>query len=206
MTRALMGGATGALNGTRDEVAALHHPVELRLREGRAIRQLLDELSAQRATLVALGNHGHSRAAGIVLGSVVTAMLHEAPCSVLIAHPSGPTDTPGDGQVVLGFDGSHNARHALEVARELAARRSLHLHVIVAAGDPHHSTVPGWRTFLGATAVTEEPEAAVQALVDASVRASLLIIGSRHLRGVLALASVSERVAEQARCPVLVVR
>ena len=56
------------------------------LREGPPIRRLLDELRTEQATLVAVGSHGHSRAAGIVLGSVATAMLHEAPCSVLIAH------------------------------------------------------------------------------------------------------------------------
>ena len=40
------------------------------------------------ATLVAVGSHSHRRAAGILLGSVATAMLHEAPASVLIARES----------------------------------------------------------------------------------------------------------------------
>lgn len=46
---------------------------------------LLNE--AQRATLLALASHGRRRAAGILLGTVAARMLHEAPCSVLIARP-----------------------------------------------------------------------------------------------------------------------
>ena len=43
---------------------------------------------AEGADLVAVGTHGGSRAKGILLGSVATLMLHEAPCPVLIARPS----------------------------------------------------------------------------------------------------------------------
>ena len=35
-----------------------------------------------------VGSHGQSRAEGIALGSVATHLLHEAPCSVLIARPT----------------------------------------------------------------------------------------------------------------------
>lgn len=179
------------------------HDTEVHLREGPPIRRLLDELRAEQATLVAVGSHGHSRAAGIVLGSVATAMLHEAPCSVLIAHAAAIAD----GEVVVGFDGSGGARRALGVARELAGRLSLGLRVIVATGDPHPPG-PGWsREELGAEpAVTEDPRPAVEALTGASDSARLLILGSRHLGGVMALASVSERVAHRASCPVLIAR
>ena len=179
------------------------HDAELHLREGPPIRRLLDELQAEHATLVAVGSHGHSRAAGIVLGSVATAILHEALCSVLIA----PSEPSRDGEVVVGFDGSGGARRALAVGLELSKRLSLQLQVIVATGDAHPPG-PGWsRAELGAElAVSEDPRTAVEALTDASRSARLLILGSRHLRGVMALSSVSERVAHRASCPVLVVR
>jgi nucleotide-binding universal stress UspA family protein len=45
-----------------------------------------------------------------------------------------------------------------------------------------------------------------QALVEASREADLLVVGSRGLRGLKALGSVSERVAHEASCSVLVVR
>ena len=85
LDRALMSDAQAGFDRVQVEIEPLHDS-ELHLREGPPIRRLLEELRSERATLVAVGSHGHSRAAGIVLGSVATAMLHEAPCSVLIAH------------------------------------------------------------------------------------------------------------------------
>ena len=189
-----------------DQAQAEIQPVrdaELHLREGPPIRRLLDELHAERATLVAVGRPGHTRAAGIGLGSVTTAMLQEAPCSVLIADVS----ERADGELVVGYDGSGGARRALAAGRELSERLSLTLRVIVATGDAHPPG-PGWsRRELGSElSVAEDPRPAVEALIDGSRSARLLILGSRHLRGVMALASVSENAALRATCPVLVVR
>jgi hypothetical protein len=55
-------------------------------------------------------------------------------------------------------------------------------------------------------ALIEDPRDRVEALLDTSASCGLLILGGRHLRGVPALGSVSERVAHRAVCPVLVVR
>jgi nucleotide-binding universal stress UspA family protein len=57
-----------------------------------------------------------------------------------------------------------------------------------------------------APGLEERPGKPVAELVAVSGDADLLVLGSRGLRGVKALGSVSERVGHQARCPVLVVR
>lgn len=182
-----------------------YHPAELHLHEGQVLTSLLGEVQAERATLVAIGSHGHSRAAGIVLGSVATAMLHSAPASVLIAHGA---ETPDAGDIIVGFDGSGDSARALAAGQELAERRGLTLRVITATGDPHP---PGPASSSGVSgpglpAIEKDPRGAVDALVDASTSAGLVVLGSRHLSGVRSLSSVSERVAHHARCPVLVVR
>lgn len=179
------------------------HDAELHLRGGTPIGRLLDELHAERATLVTVGRPEHTPTAVIGLGSVTTAMLQDAPCSVLIASAG----ERADGGLVVGYDGSGGARRALAVGRELSERLLLTLRVIVATGDAHPPG-PGWsRQELGSQlTVAEDPRAAVEALIDASRSARLLILGSRHLRGVMALASVSENAALRAHCPVLVVR
>jgi nucleotide-binding universal stress UspA family protein len=191
--------AKNALDRAQAEIQPLHD-AELHLREGPPIARLLDELSTERATLVTAGSQAHRRAG---LGSVATAMLHEAPCSVLIAH----TADTGGRDVVVGFDGSGGARRALAVGRELSERLSLTLRVRVATGD---SRAPGagWsREELGPDLdVVEDPRPAVEALTEASPMARLLILGSRHLPAALALWSVSEQAAQRATCPVLVVR
>jgi nucleotide-binding universal stress UspA family protein len=176
------------------------HDVELHLREGPPVGRLVEELRTERATLVTIGSHANRRGG---LGSVATAMLHDAPCSVLIAH----TDDADDGEVVVGFDGSGGARRALGVGRELSERLSLRLRVLVATGDAHPPG-PGWsRAELGPDIdLIEDPRTAVEALTDASSAAGLLILGSRHLPAALAVSSVSEQAARRAGCPVLVVR
>ena len=176
------------------------HDAELQLREGPPIGRLLDELLTERATIVTVGSRTNGRAG---LGSVASAMLHNAPCSVLIAH----TNDPGDGDLVVGFDGSGGARRALAVGRELSERLSRKLRVLVATGDAHPPG-PGWSgADLGPDIdLIEEPRTAVEALKNASSAAALLILGSRHLPAALALSSISEQAVQRATCPVLVVR
>ena len=191
--------ANAALTRAQADVQPFHN-AELQLREGPAIDRLLDDLLTERATIVTVGRRANDRAG---LGSVASAMLHDAPCSVLIAH----TVNAGDGEVVVGFDGSGGARRALGVGRELSERLLLKLRVLVATGDAHPPG-PGWsRAELGPDIdLIEDPRTAVEALTDASSAAGLLILGSRHLPAALALSSVSEQAAQRATCPVLVVR
>ncbi len=174
---------------------------ELHLRCGAAAQRILEELHGESATLVTLGPG--SGGAGAQLGAVTAAVLHEAPCAVLIA---GERPLTGAG-VVVGYDGSGAAQRALAVAGELARRSARELRVLVALGDPGSPGHGWWRGELGAELdVHEDPQTALSALVQASSGAELLVLGSRHLTGALAHRSVSEHVAAQARCPVLVVR
>ena len=176
------------------------HDAELQLREGSPVGRLSDELLAERATLVTVGSQATG---GAGLGGVASAMLHDAPCSVLVAH----ADDADDGEVVVGFDGSGGARRALAVGHELCDRQSLKLRVLVATGDALPVGLEWPRDELGpGIDVTEDPRSAVDALTDASRAARLLILGSRHLPVALALSSVSEQAARRATYPVLVVR
>ena len=200
--------AEDALDQTQQDIAAFHD-ADVILREGRPISRLLDELTAERATLVAVGSHGQSRAAGIALGSVATAMLHEAPCSVLVAHASALGDVRTGREIIVGYDGSGAAQRALAVGRELSERLTVKLRVIVATGGAMIAPELPWlaEDLEPNVAVTQDSRPPADALADASASAGLMIIGSRHLPGVLsALLSVSERAAHRAHCPVLVVR
>ena len=97
-----------SLDTAQREIEALHD-AELHLREGPPIQRILDELHTEQATLVTLGASARGPAATLKLRSIATAILHDAPCSVLIAHD----DLADDGDVVVGFDGSGAARRAL---------------------------------------------------------------------------------------------
>jgi nucleotide-binding universal stress UspA family protein len=143
---------------------------------------MLAEIERTQAALAVVGCRGYSRPVGIARGAPATTLVHEAPCSVLVARE---TDAPDEWPrtIVAGRNGSEESDRAVAVARGLAARLDARLYVITAAGaDP------------------------VTVLAEESETADLIVVGSRGLQGVLALGSVSERVAHEARCPVLVVR
>src|SRR5918994_4068530 len=93
----------GALHRARAE-AEPQHVLDGKLVEGDPLHALLGEIARCDATLVVVGSHGLSRATGIALGAVSTHLLHEAPCSVLIARGSVHADWPR--RIVVGIDGS----------------------------------------------------------------------------------------------------
>lgn len=175
---------------------------ELRQLHGLTVEALLEEIERTQATLLVIGTHGHRRLAEIVLGGVAGELLHRAPCAVLVARRV-PDLHAFPREIVVGVDGSQQAELALAVARTIASRRHSRVRQVVACG--------GKRINLGVIArrhprIDAVDAAPVPALVEASACADLLVVGSRGLHGVRALGSVSERVAHEASCPVLVVR
>lgn len=138
------------------------------------------------------------------------------------------------GDVVVGFDGSRNATVAVRWAASEASRRGSQLHVI---SSGYHPGMPYW-VGVPATVLPGSIELATQervaegrrvaasilpddhiethavssgaatALVAASIRAGLLVVGHRG-QGAFAtalLGSVSAAVVRDAACPVVVVR
>jgi nucleotide-binding universal stress UspA family protein len=150
-----------------------------KIARGRAWEVLLDEILQEHITLVAVGSHGAGRARGILIGSTATELVHKAPCSVLVARKP-LKDFPSS--IVVGVDGSKEAAVADAVAAAIAERFGAELERLENLRHP------------------------VSGLVDAAIEAELIVVGSRGLHGVKALGSVSERVAHEARCSVLIVR
>jgi nucleotide-binding universal stress UspA family protein len=185
----------------RAKIAAGPH-VSTRLLEGVPWSAVAKTAADERVDLVAVGTHERSRAAGIVGGSVATYTVHEAPCTVLVARSSEfPERFPRS--ILAGFDGSEGGASALALARRLAEETGAKLRILAAAGgyklelDPVREAAPD---------AVVDYRAPVDALVEESDLADLVVVGSRGLHGIAALGSVSERVAHQAKSSVLVVR
>jgi nucleotide-binding universal stress UspA family protein len=169
---------------------------------GYVVDALIREIEQTKATAIALGTHGHWRATEILIGGVAGELLHDAPCSVLIARrPPSPSGFPRS--IVAGIDGSAEAEAALAAARQLATRFDAALRVVTAldAKDVDLARVRRAAPFVDV--VDQHP---VDALVAASHDSDIVVVGSRGLHGLQALGSVSERVAHEAACSVLVVR
>ncbi len=191
---------TGDADEALDEAVALFDDRAARRRiDGFVTSALLAELRDFDATLVAFGSPDHRRTGDILLGGAAGELLHKATCSVLVARPCDPASFPQ--AIVVGHDGSPDADLALTAARELTQRLNSSLEVVTSLAGRIVD-----HTRLGEVGVTTVAEPPVFALVEASHDADLLIVGSRGSHGVEALGSVSERVAYDAPCSVLVVR
>jgi nucleotide-binding universal stress UspA family protein len=172
-----------------------------RLIEGEPVGALKQEIERCEATAVALGSRGHSRAAGILLGGTTTTLLHEAPCSVLIARqPASLHDFPSS--ILVGVDGSTASLRALEAALEVGDRLATRVRVLAATGGKPVD-FDGLRQIDGLEWDERRP---VDVLLESSRATDLVVLGSRGLHGLSALGSVSERVAHRAASSVLVVR
>ena len=183
------------------EAAELAPAATTKLINGEPVAVLLREAQAEQANLVVVGSHRRGRAAGMLLGTVAARMLRDAPCSVLIARdPRDAGNWPRE--VVVGVDGSAESGAAFAVARSVAQRLGASVRAVASTND--QIDLEAARAI--APELEEQPGRAVEQLAVASDTADLVFVGSRGLRGLKALGSVSERVAYQARSSVLVVR
>jgi nucleotide-binding universal stress UspA family protein len=131
------------------------------------------------------------------------------------------------GEVVVGYDGSGDSELALDWADELAAEQGRSLRVLISEVDPTQvlEATSDWHAakmgqleadardrIAGARCRDAELELVgvppSQALIDASARAAIVVVGARGhslLSGVV-LGSVSQHVTRHASCPVVVAR
>lgn len=184
---------------------------------------------ARVAAEVVLGSRGLGGFAGAVLGSVSGSVAGQAHCPVVVVRP-GPDAVHGE--VVVGVDGSAECEPALAYAFEEAELRGCPLRALYAWQVPVHAYAPEitydmdevreaqrhvvrerlarWQEKHPRVTVVEDVRCAhpVEALVEASARADLTVVGS-HGRGVLGslvLGSVSRDLLHHAHGPVAVVR
>lgn len=180
--------------------------------QGGAVACLLSAMAELEADLVSVGSHGGSRAAGLAVGSVATAICRHAPSTVLIARERSAAVAPN---LVVAVDGSEPALEAARLAAVVAERLGA-VATIVSVHEDRRIATENAERALGVpemAAVQGQVEVAVDGsphkrIVDlANERnARLIVVGSRGLGGFKALGSTSERVAHKADCSVLIVR
>ncbi|GHE38367.1 universal stress protein [Streptosporangium violaceochromogenes] len=217
------------------EIAAARGPgvrVSTELAEGVPPEVLLGW--ARTAAELVVGDRG-AGGAGSPLGSVPLHVAGHVSGAVVVVRWSpvrgaGPPD--GEEEVVVGIDGSAECAPALEFAFTQAGLRGCALRAVYAWRLPSYALVPeegpdtdevrrrhrraataqfaAWRKRFPLVEAVREVTFAhpVQALVAASARAGLLVVGSRGLDAVgsVVLGSVSREVLHHAHCPIAVVR
>jgi nucleotide-binding universal stress UspA family protein len=186
---------------------------------------------ARHAQLVVIGDRGLGGVTGLLVGSVAVALGAHAECPAVVVR--GEAETPDSAwPVVVGVDGSPASEAALAFAYEAAAVRNVQLVAVHTwwdlLVDPTMAPLLDWdaiendeREVLAERLAgwgEKYPDVRVlrlvsrdhpaRALVEQSLRAQLVVVGSRGRGGVagLVLGSVSHAVLHRAHCPVGVVR
>ncbi|HEX2110231.1 MAG TPA: universal stress protein [Gaiellaceae bacterium] len=168
------------------------------LASGSLVRLLCSECASRGATLIAVGVRPHRRLGAVTFGGHDVEALHDARCSVLIARPGWGPAHPD--RVLVGVDGSPEARAAERVARSLAVRLGCEVVPVVALGADLDVTV--------LRAERDDallyPGSPLDAVVSASTSRSLIVVGRSRGRGRRWGGGLAERVVYAARCSVLV--
>lgn len=192
-------------------------------------RQALLDL-AEKASILVVGTRGLGPVKALLLGSVSTALAAHADCPVAVVRPA-ERDQDGRSAVVVGADGTEASTAALELAFELASterRRLVVVHswstndtfVDLASYQQRVDAIEEHTRMLAESLAGYQekyPDVSVEsmlpdgspldALVELSETAAVVVVGSRGRTGLHALGgSVSRAVVEHAHCTVVVAR
>jgi nucleotide-binding universal stress UspA family protein len=164
--------------------------------------------------LLVLGASTGSREMGILAGSTASAAVHAAPVPVLLARrPAADVAFPTS--ILAAIDGTPASAGVAHVAAALARAHDARVSVVAPAiplAPGHEVIAEAIATIAEATGaepmVLDEHSSAHRSITGAAARtdAALVVMGSRGLQGAHALTSVSERVAHEAPCSVLILR
>ncbi|WP_425864974.1 universal stress protein [Arthrobacter sp. TWP1-1] len=232
-------GAEAVLRESAAKVSHLNVQMDARVENGDAAGVLL-ELS-ETAELLVFGSRGRGGFIGRLLGSVSTALPAHAKCpTVTIPLKCAARLNEGTAEaakvekvIVVGVDGSDQARYAVLVAAEQAERSGSSLHIICAV-QPYTGTLAWMPAPVDREALFAEIQiqldagekwlrshfpklpikvellegSAVDALVTASETAELVVMGTRGRGGFagMMLGSTTDGVRHHAKGPIMVVR
>jgi nucleotide-binding universal stress UspA family protein len=204
--------ARRVLDDVAQELRGCGAHVQTRIVGGRPVHEVLLREAAG-CDLLVVGRHSRSHFGGIAIGSTAASLAHRAHMPLLIAV--APPDGIGfPDRILVAADGPGHPERAVRLAGQIAgstgaeitllrldwSRRAKRREIAEAVADLNGLGAEPVEIVMGGHPRRRIPEFAEQE------RASLLVVGSRGLNGARALSSVSERVAHDSPCSVLIAR
>lgn len=210
----LMTAATEAARKRIDaEVAALRaRNIAAEAHVGRwlVVDGVIDIAKKTGAGVIVVGRRGSSRASEILIGTISSEIVRLAPTSVLVV-PRGAAPASGD-RVLVAVDGSAPSLKALQVARKVfpdAPLVAMSVANALAGAIELHRAVEQARLDVAVEEKHRSGDPAAELLAESGDgRYQAIVLGPRGmgmLKGLL-LGSVSEKVVQLAKVPVLIAR
>jgi nucleotide-binding universal stress UspA family protein len=186
---------------------------------GRGLHELCELLGAD---LLVVGSSRHARLGRVLMRDHTLAALNGAPCAVAVAPRGYLGREPGLHTVGVGYDGSPESQHALQLARALAAEHQATLSALHVVSSPAYSYTGDESADVMIAERLREAREQVAALGGLEAQAvygfpadelslysasvDVLIVGGRGYGplGRLTHGSVSHQLARTASCPLLV--
>jgi nucleotide-binding universal stress UspA family protein len=186
---------------------------------------LHDAAVARGADLIVLGSSHCGLLGRIFAGDDVAGTLRSAPCAVAVAPRGYAAKAPALARVGVGYDGSPQAKAALDVAKTLATQRGAKMRALGVATPPQGLINPiGVSAVAALEAKRDQIERCIgelgpeidgetldgiahQRLAELSEEVDLLVVGSSRHGGFgrVLLGNTSETLSREAACPLLVV-
>ncbi len=211
----------------------LNSSVESLVCEGEPPEVIVDVAQGKKADLIALGTYGRKGLKRLVMGSVTSQVVLNAPCDVLVVKRPCSACTGNYTSILLPFDGSEFSKKALGRALELAKTDNAQL-IVLYVIPRYEEMVEFFRTdsikkglYREAEKVIEEAKKVASGLgiaIQSEIREGhadeeiikaaeknendLIVMGSYGWKGVskAIIGSTAERVISRANCPILIVR
>lgn len=101
-------------------------------REGHCGKEICDLAASEKFELIVTGAKGRSTIERTLLGSTSDYVAHHAPCSVLVARTTEAENATNNFQIVLGYQDSDAAKHAVEEFRRAHWKIDSDVHLVSA--------------------------------------------------------------------------
>jgi nucleotide-binding universal stress UspA family protein len=195
------------------ELAAAGVPAVTHTRRWLSVETVLEWAKELGAELIVVGRRGSHRVTQLLIGTVSSEIVRLSPISVLVVHKG---HTVEKGSVLVAVDGSPPSKRALAVARATwPAAPIVACHVVPAAAAAGEDRVPADTLAASgvdlkggaAKSLRGDPAEVLLAELEAGGHQAI-VLGTRGLgplKGLL-LGSVTEKVLQLAKRPVLVAR
>lgn len=203
----------GIYGATEIHLVGVHgENVRLRLREGEAIEEILEEAKIGNYDIIITGSRGHKGLTRYFIGSTALKVAEHATCSVMIAK-----NIKGNEDFLISTDGSETAEKAELFAAPIARALGANVTILSVAEEDETEDIAMERTRRAEMVISQlgmtcdlkvRAGKAADEIIEEAKEHDIVVMGASGISGVkkFFIGSVPLKVIEYGESPVLLVR